>query len=133
VSLKVLDEMTIPNSGVSNITGIIRRLAEKNGIPNTSGKSPSCVSFSSSLELADLSIDIVWDGQTPNSQDLDALCRMFPITSPNFNDFMQPQSLTSFGSYGYDPLQGFMDIYMPPLSTDPSLHSDFLDPKEGSN
>ncbi|KAF2108426.1 hypothetical protein BDV96DRAFT_616441 [Lophiotrema nucula] len=36
-SLKCLDEQTVPNSGVSNPAGIIRRLMAANGIPNTSG------------------------------------------------------------------------------------------------
>lgn len=38
-SLQCLDELTVPNSGVSNPASTIRRLAEKNGIPNSAGSS----------------------------------------------------------------------------------------------
>lgn len=38
-SLQYLDELTVPNSGVSNPASTIRRLAEKNGIPNSEGTS----------------------------------------------------------------------------------------------
>ncbi|KAF2176134.1 hypothetical protein K469DRAFT_679128 [Zopfia rhizophila CBS 207.26] len=104
LSLKCLDELTVPNSGVSNPAGIIRRLMAANGIPNT--------------------LDSIWDGQTPNSQELDALCRLFPPSTPNFVDFGQPQSWTGLGSYGYDSLRGLMDMYMP------SLNGDIFDPKD---
>lgn len=65
----------------------------------------------------------MWDGQTPNSVTLDALCRMFPATSPTFNDLTQPQSLTSFSSLGYNWWEGSIDSYLP------SLNDEYTDPK----
>lgn len=71
--------------------------------------------------------EIMWDAQTPNSVALDALCRMFPATSPSFNDLTQPQIHTSFNSFGYNPWEGFMDTCIP------SLNGDFSDPKNGTS
>lgn len=128
ISLRCLDELTIPNSGVSNPAGIIRRLMAANGIPNITGMyhpTPIFIPPPYSLLTATTCTDTMWEVQTPNSQELDALCRIFPPPSPNLTDYTQVQSLTSFGSYDYNSLNGLMDMYMP------ALNRNFLDPSSG--
>lgn len=59
---------------------------------------------------------MIWDDQTPNSHDLDALCQLFPASSPNFADYLHTQSLTAFGMQEYGSLQDFMVTYMAALN-----------------
>ncbi|KAJ4287765.1 hypothetical protein N0V90_012469 [Kalmusia sp. IMI 367209] len=108
-SLRCLDELTVANTGVSSDAGIIRQLAAANGVSNASVDRMETV--------------MAWDEQTPNSQDWDALCRLFPPLSPNFTDLTYPQSLTAFGSHEYDSLQYWVDTYMPTMNGDPASGS----------
>lgn len=112
-SLKCLDELTVPNSGVSNPAGIIRRLMAANGIPNTAGEG---LQRPFRIYVLIHRAESIWDGQTPGPQELDTLCRLFPSTTPDLLELSQPQGFTSFGSYGFDSLQSFMDMYMPPFN-----------------
>ncbi|KAL5352774.1 hypothetical protein ACLOAV_002722 [Pseudogymnoascus australis] len=92
-SLRCLDELTVPNSGVLNPVGNIRRLMAANGIPNI--------------------LDNTWDVQTPNSQELEALCQMFPPISPNEAENVMGQAGNMYLPHGYDDFNGLMDMYMP--------------------
>jgi hypothetical protein len=64
---------------------------------------------------------------TPDSQDFDALCRLFPPVSPSFDDYTQTTGFTGFGPASYDSLNVLMDMYMPTLDTS------CLDTYDGSN
>ncbi|KFZ24332.1 hypothetical protein V502_01194 [Pseudogymnoascus sp. VKM F-4520 (FW-2644)] len=92
-SLRCLDELTVPNSGVLSPVGNIRRLMAANGIPNI--------------------LDNTWDVQTPNSQELEALCQMFPPISPNAAENIIGQAGNMYLPHGYDDFNGLMDMYMP--------------------
>ncbi|OBT80301.1 hypothetical protein VF21_00727 [Pseudogymnoascus sp. 05NY08] len=92
-SLRCLDELTVPNAGVLSPVGNIRRLMAANGIPNI--------------------LDNTWDVQTPNSQELEALCQMFPPMSPNAAENIMGQGGNMYLPHGYDDFNGLMDMYMP--------------------
>lgn len=119
-SLRCLDELTVPNSGVLSPVGNIRRLMAANGIPNILGELSSlnlplfpeiCLYFPKftlfllSLRLT-TSPDNTWDVQTPNSQELEALCQMFPPISPNAAENVMGQAGNMYLPHGYDDFNG---------------------------
>ncbi|KAK2806343.1 hypothetical protein FQN51_007387 [Onygenales sp. PD_10] len=92
-SLSCLDELSLPNSGVSKPASIIRKLMVANGL--------------------ELSSEPLADTQTPSSLDLDAILRMFPSRSPATMQLNQAENFDPrFGMDTYIPedlLYGFMD------------------------
>ncbi|KMQ44909.1 hypothetical protein HL42_4350 [Trichophyton rubrum] len=93
-SLHSLDELSLPNSGVSKTASIIRKIMADNGLKLVS--------------------EPVIDIHSPSSLDLDAILRMFPSKSPTQGQ--QPNQPENFDqSYGMNPygpedlLYGFMD------------------------
>jgi hypothetical protein len=57
--------------------------------------------------------DNTWDVQTPNSQELEALCQMFPPMSSNAAENVMGQTGNMYLPHGYDDFNGLMDMYMP--------------------
>ncbi|KAL5325601.1 hypothetical protein ACEPPN_006729 [Leptodophora sp. 'Broadleaf-Isolate-01'] len=92
-SLRCLDELTVPNSGVLSPASNIRKLMAANGISNI--------------------LDNTWDVQTPNSQQLEALCQIFPPMPTNTTESMTEQVCNEYLPYGYDDFNGLMTLYMP--------------------
>ncbi|PGH17891.1 hypothetical protein AJ79_00790 [Helicocarpus griseus UAMH5409] len=98
-SLKCLDELTMPNSGVSKPASIIRKLMVANGL--------------------ELSSEPPADIQSPSSLDLDAILRMFPSRSPATMQLTQTESFD-------DLLYGFMNeeiVAFPDLTNNMLLES----------
>lgn len=54
--------------------------------------------------------------QTPNSQELEALCQIFPPNPTNSADNMAEQASNEYLPYGYDDFNGLMNLYMPNLN-----------------
>ncbi|OAL67820.1 hypothetical protein A7C99_0951 [Trichophyton rubrum] len=81
-SLHSLDELSLPNSGVSKTASIIRKIMADNGLKLVS--------------------EPVIDIHSPSSLDLDAILRMFPSKSPTQGQ--QPNQPENFDqSYGMNP------------------------------
>ncbi|KAG4443230.1 hypothetical protein IFR05_001273 [Cadophora sp. M221] len=91
-SLRCLDELTVPNSGVLSPASNIRRLMAANGIANI--------------------LDNTWDVQTPKTQELEALCQMFAPNLPNATENILMQTGNEYLPYGYDDFNGLMDILL---------------------
>lgn len=116
-SLHSLDELTLPNSGVSKPASIIRKLMVDNGLKLISGRdlaTQTCSLYFQNMRTnIKAKLEPVADVNSPSSLDLDAILRMFPSRSSMQGQISQPEQFDqNFGMNPYAPedlLYGFMD------------------------
>ncbi|KAI1948694.1 hypothetical protein LOZ39_002629 [Ophidiomyces ophidiicola] len=116
-SLHSLDELSLPNVGISKPASIIRNIMATNGIKLVSGMAP--ILTPSSYRIPRINIKFQEprgvDIHSPSSLDLDAILRMFPSRSPIPEGLEQPTTFGPGFSLSNDPyapedlLYGFMN------------------------